>query len=1015
MSQLLNGSASLVRRVALALVISSALGSIGWLWLTCTRNPQVDFLPRLSPAEWIVYPSGPKGTINARVELATQFRRSFTLEHVPSSAVLSIASLRQYSFSINGKPAGMPVCRGRTWKQPDQFEVAQALRVGENEITATVSNTNGPPVLWVSLNAGGLRLNSDEAWQASYAGATWRQARLATKPKLALAGSPVIGGEEPWAGARDRWAILLIFAAVSGAAYWLAQRRPLWGKNSPRSELLLLLGLSVLWLALFVNNLGVLPNLVGYDVDAHLAYIRFIQQHHALPRADQGWETFQPPLYYLLGAAWLGLLSLSASSDGGVMALRVLGLVIGIAHLVVVWACLRLLFPTEASKARWGLVLAAALPPMLYLSQYVTNEGLAAALVSACVFLTLRMLKQECISWKACAGLGLCLGAALLTKPTAVLAVPAVFGALLWKAWATRVTSDEPIYDLRFTIYERKWYTLFYLVTVLAACLVVCGWHYWPLWAQYGSPFIGVWDPRLGYSWWQDDGYRTREFYLRFGSVLVHPWFSAFRSFGDGIYATLWGDGLFGGVTNLVARPPWNYELMAAGYLLALVPTLGVLAGGILALARFIRQPSAEWLLLLGLAFLVLFAMVHLSIVLPYACHVKAFYGLCALVPFCAFGAWGFEALCRWAGKLRPVMCILLGFWAMTSYAAFWVSPSAPATVRSCAQSLWNEHREKEAAELLAGLALRPNPSLEAEAALAYLVMDSGDLPKAAEMAQAAVQRGPDDPSSHMALAMVLAHQERLGDAIAQARRAVQLAPGNDSGYHELAFLLLKDRQADEAARLAREGLGVAPFNAELRDDLGSALAAQGQTAEALSQMQLACDIKPHLAQPRLLLGAALARQGQLAEAITQLREAVRLEPKDAEAHAQLGSVLAAQHQTAEAIAQFDEALRLQPDLAAALNNLAWIRASSPQKEFRNGPEAVRLAERACQVTKHREAVMVGTLAAAYAEAGRFDEAIATARKARELALAGGNHELADKNQRLIELFSAHRPYREDH
>ena len=126
-----------------------------------------------------------------------------------------------------------------------------------------------------------------------------------------------------------------------------------------------------------------------------------------------------------------------------------------------------------------------------------------------------------------------------------------------------------------------------------------------------------------------------------------------------------------------------------------------------------------------------------------------------------------------------------------------------------------------------------------------------------------------------------------------------------------------------------------------------------------------------------------------------------------------IAAALGAQPQAAEAIAHYTEALRLEPDLAEALNNLAWIRAAHPRAEFRDGPEAVRLAERACKITESKEPILVGTLAAAYAEAGRFEEAVATARKARELALAAGQQGLAEKNQKLIELFSARRPYRE--
>jgi tetratricopeptide (TPR) repeat protein len=122
---------------------------------------------------------------------------------------------------------------------------------------------------------------------------------------------------------------------------------------------------------------------------------------------------------------------------------------------------------------------------------------------------------------------------------------------------------------------------------------------------------------------------------------------------------------------------------------------------------------------------------------------------------------------------------------------------------------------------------------------------------------------------------------------------------------------------------------------------------------------------------------------------------------------------LYAKGQVAEAIARYTEALQLEPDLSAALNDLAWIRAAHSQAQFRNGAEAVHLAERACRLTGYRQPMLVGTLAVAYAEAGRFDEAAATAVKARALALAAGRNEMAEQFQQLVGLFRARRPYNE--
>ena len=95
------------------------------------------------------------------------------------------------------------------------------------------------------------------------------------------------------------------------------------------------------------------------------------------------------------------------------------------------------------------------------------------------------------------------------------------------------------------------------------------------------------------------------------------------------------------------------------------------------------------------------------------------------------------------------------------------------------------------------------------------------------------------------------------------------------------------------------------------------------------------------------------------------------------------------------------------------MNNLAWILAANPDATLRNGAEAVALAERACKLTDYKEGVFVGTLAAAYAEAGRFPEAVSSAERARSLALAAGQKDIARKNLELLELYRADRPYHE--
>jgi len=114
---------------------------------------------------------------------------------------------------------------------------------------------------------------------------------------------------------------------------------------------------------------------------------------------------------------------------------------------------------------------------------------------------------------------------------------------------------------------------------------------------------------------------------------------------------------------------------------------------------------------------------------------------------------------------------------------------------------------------------------------------------------------------------------------------------------------------------------------------------------------------------------------------------------------------------TREAIAQYREALRLNPNLTGPLNNLAWVLAASPDAGLRNGAEAVRLAEHACELTHYGDPMFLATLAAAYAEAGRFDDAVATAQKARTVALAKGEKEIAAQDEQLLELFKSGQAY----
>jgi tetratricopeptide (TPR) repeat protein len=314
---------------------------------------------------------------------------------------------------------------------------------------------------------------------------------------------------------------------------------------------------------------------------------------------------------------------------------------------------------------------------------------------------------------------------------------------------------------------------------------------------------------------------------------------------------------------------------------------------------------------------------------------------------------------------------------------------------------------------------------------------------------------------AHKAVGDVLALNGQTDEALSQYQEAIRLSPDYADAHYNLGTALSQKGQTDEAIPQFQDALRLNPGLSEAHNSLGAALLKKGQTDEALGQFQEALRLKPDNAEAHSNLGNVLAQKGQTDEALGQFQEALRLKPDNAEAHSNLGNVLAQKGQTGEALSQYQEALRLKPDfyqphLALAqillrlnrpndaafhmeeflrtfptrlnlvfpndpiraqavclLNDLAWSLATNQQAENRDGARAVRFAERACELTQYRVTILVGTLAAAYAEAGRFPEAVTTAETASTLATLAGDQALLAKNQRLLELYRAGQPYRE--
>ena len=195
--------------------------------------------------------------------------------------------------------------------------------------------------------------------------------------------------------------------------------------------------------------------------------------------------------------------------------------------------------------------------------------------------------------------------------------------------------------------------------------------------------------------------------------------------------------------------------------------------------------------------------------------------------------------------------------------------------------------------------------------------------------------------------------------------------PGAWIAHANLGWMLASQGKYDAAISHLAASLQSHPNNAQARCNLGRVLSLQGKFSAAEPEFQAALKLKPKDASIRRSYGSALAEAGRKEDAVKELREAIRLQP-DVETHLQLAKLFQEMGQSAEAAAEYRQVLARQPASVAALSNLAWLLATCSEPSARDGAEAVRLAEKACQVTGHKEAQTVGVLAAAYAEAGRF-------------------------------------------
>lgn len=301
----------------------------------------------------------------------------------------------------------------------------------------------------------------------------------------------------------------------------------------------------------------------------------------------------------------------------------------------------------------------------------------------------------------------------------------------------------------------------------------------------------------------------------------------------------------------------------------------------------------------------------------------------------------------------------------------------------------------------------------EAQYNLGTVLLEQGKEEEAIFHLKAAVKATPGDVNPHQNLGNAYLKIGKLAEATVQYAEAATLEPNIPMFRRVLGLVLLRQSKWNEAALVLSDAIRLEPGSAEANRNMGVALINQGRGTEALKYFTEAVRLQPGDSEMRFNLGLALLDESQPARAEEQFTECIRLKPDETKSHYRLAVALARQHKVNEAVVHYREALRLTPDFPDALDQLARLLACAPEAELRDGAEAVNLAEKACAMTNYQQAELLTTLAAAYAEAGRFQDAIAAAQKARTLAVSNGQSALVAKAGELLELCQSGRPLRE--
>ena len=251
-----------------------------------------------------------------------------------------------------------------------------------------------------------------------------------------------------------------------------------------------------------------------------------------------------------------------------------------------------------------------------------------------------------------------------------------------------------------------------------------------------------------------------------------------------------------------------------------------------------------------------------------------------------------------------------------------------------------------------------------------------------------------------------------LDKALQDCDEAIQLDPTNAGAYVDRALVLTKESRREEAIADYNEAIRIKPQQWQAYFNRAADFRDEGELTKAIADLTEVTKLNPKFVGSYVNRGSIYVRQGKVDEAIDDYNAALQLDPNRPEVYTARASAFLRKENYGQALADLRTAVQMKskkPDVA--LNSLAWLRATCPKPDIRDGKEAVELATKACELSQWKNLNYIDTLAAAYAEVGNFDQAIKYQNQVVQMTKAPPDDR---KFTQRLALYQQHKAYREE-